>query len=234
LKKNRKIIILFIASISFLLLSFLGEKILLGFREKSINPVTIENALNSKENQLDSLLNSTASGLKTYGDFEMFLKTLPDYSGLLENNGMVLLIYQNDSLRFWTDNTLPVFNLYSQNDFSKKLIRLDNSWVIAQRKQVSDVVFVGLILIKYQYSIANDFFSNDFLKEFNLPMNTLLFKGNSGKGVCIHDKNNVPLFTLIQKNTLKENSESLPSYLVGLFFLISIVLFIFSFYYSVE
>ena len=82
--------------------------------------------LHFKETQLEYALNSLSEELKSkeYGTVLNENKTA--FDDLYINNGIILLAFENDSLAFWSHNSVPVNNYLQLPDTNVHLLRLQN------------------------------------------------------------------------------------------------------------
>lgn len=120
------------------------------------------------------------------------------YNKLYKEFGYVLLIYENDTLKFWSDNSAAVENQMKTVCLDDKLARLRNGWfeVIRTKSSASTKNCIGLFLIKTDYPYQNDYLLNKFQKQFSLSSDTRLLKGNSADVLAVHDHSGNYLFTL--------------------------------------
>ncbi len=200
--------------------------------------------LHKKEAQLDEFLHHIARDLKEYGFNKLIKQSV--LTGLLNKKGFAVLIYENDSLKFWSDNALSVSNTFSNSEFDNKVVHLKNAWVVVSSTHIDNNTIVGLILIKNAYPYENKFLTNDFQSDFNVPSSFKISRLKSdpswppldgrnltgqvkkrSNGVntnfAVYNNENKYLFTLVPASTiLPDNSrlyfsENLPaSRLVGI------------------
>lgn len=96
------------------------------------------------------------------------------YHNLFEDEGILLYIYEKDSLRYWTSNFAPVEAVIDSSAFGKKLLQLKNGWYEAFRQKDGTRLFVGLILLKTEYPFENKYLANHFQDDFPLPDDALI------------------------------------------------------------
>jgi two-component system nitrogen regulation sensor histidine kinase NtrY len=80
----------------------------------------------------------------------------------------LLLIYQNDSLKYWSDNNVPVPEFYDDRVFGKSFNHFENGWFIIERLNYKNKKLVGLQLIKHDYKYQNEHLRNNFQNDFKL------------------------------------------------------------------
>jgi two-component system, NtrC family, nitrogen regulation sensor histidine kinase NtrY len=81
--------------------------------------------------------------------------------------GLSLLVFKQDSLIYWSDNTIPL-----PKDFltagTGPLTRLKNGWYRVFRENNGPVTVIGMMLIKHEYPFRNEYLENNFQKQFNI------------------------------------------------------------------
>lgn len=113
------------------------------------------------------------------------LEAIPDP----EDRELTLLIYQEDSLLYWSDNAVP-FNLFDFPDLprSPAVIKLANGWYqlsVLKRGIFSVVVFC---LVKQEYPFQNQYLRNNYTgiiqipDEVSISMNEGLYNAYSAQG----------------------------------------------------
>lgn len=145
----------------------------------------------------------------------------------LHSDGLVILIYKNDSLKFWSDN-LTIFNdRFSTAGFDKQLIFIGNGWYTVRSLKINRWNIAGLILIKHQYPYENQFLKNEFQEDFKLPPEVMLTNSplEGMAHAAIHDLGGHRLFYLNFRKDLSFGNLSLP-FAVILYFLLGIFLIV--------
>jgi signal transduction histidine kinase len=124
----------------------------------------------------------------------------PDYySKLMQEDGIGLLIYENDTLKFWSDNSIAVENWIKEVCLDTKIAKLKNGWFEVMKppaNAASSKNIVGLILIKNEYPYQNKYLENEFQKDFSLPAETKLIADNPSVGFPIKNSESEFLFSL--------------------------------------
>jgi len=150
-------------------------------------------------------------------------------ASFFEDEGIVFLGYVNDTLKYWSDNLVPIQNVKPKDTIFHSLVQLENGWYVSKSKQINNIKFVGLILIKNQYSFSNDFIKNNFHETYGLPSDYSV-TDNPDDGYGIKDNNGNYLFSLLLKSKYGYNKTYII--LSSVFYLLAL-LFIFGFIYSV-
>lgn len=176
--------------------------------QKDSNLKNVEHVLHTKEQQVESVLNEFTREFERIDDKdELSFSQKRDSCQQLffnseylayEDHGLVFLIYENDSLLYWSDNSVPIPPFYSLSPFGDFVINLENAIYVARIKKVQHRVFVGLILVKHSYSYQNEFLKNTYYEDFELSPNIEFSRlhTDSPGAVNVHNKEGDYLFTL--------------------------------------
>ncbi len=188
--------------------------------------------LYDKEFQLDDLLDNWEKKIVSFKEEEYFAALLEESINSISDEGLLLLVYRNDSLKFWSDNSLPVGLYYDEWLFRDPAVFLGNGWFLKKEKVFGETKVVGLLLIKTAYSYQNKFLKNEFNKDFWLPSATTIFR-NQDSRFPVYNSLGDYLFSLdfsdIPKYSATQQYLSLFCYLAGiLLFLLSLRLILVS------
>ena len=156
-----------------------------------------QNSLDRKERKLSTLLErigeATDDGIRPVALFDDL-----EINQFLEKNGFALLLYQDDSLKAWTEKNIRIPDLYSESKFQQPIVFLGNAWYRTMHHQVSEHVWItGLILIKYQYVYQNQFIQNHFQRQFALPSCVVVSQKPVENGLVIQNREGEFLFSLL-------------------------------------
>src|ERR1035437_1383241 len=111
-----------------------------------------ENILDRKEVSAKKELSNLSEKAKTWTYKKLFGEKPDYYENLFDREGLVLLIFENDTLRFWTDNTVAVDNRLSQNNFNERIVKLSNGWFDVVKLPVGKKELVALVLLTRHHS----------------------------------------------------------------------------------
>ena len=111
-----------------------------------------------------------------------------------------LFKYTGDRLTAWTNNSMIIPEEYDNDLFNKKITRLDNRWVLVDRIEKDDNIYLCLISLYLDYSIHNKDLASGFNPEFGLRNNTG-FSTEMGTGNPVYDNNGQYLFSLVFDRT---------------------------------
>ncbi len=176
----------------------------LSLSDKSTTPGIddFEKTLHQHEADLNTELDTFVhdSKGKSYDDI---FKTRPErYNSLFHDEGLVLLIYQSDTLKFWSDNSVSVENYMKEVCLDDRIAKLKNGWFeVIHRADASGRTYIGLLLIKNNYSYQNQYLVNSFQKDFDLPPETEIEINDPSSANSVHASDNNYLFSLVFKST---------------------------------
>ena len=157
-------------------------------------------ALHSKEQHLIEELDSLyiKSQGKTYN--EIFLQDHHEKEHPYREEGIVLLIYQGDTLKYWSDNSAAVENEMREVCLDQRMTRLRNGWFETIIKtDNTGRTFVGLLLIKNEYPYENQYLVNSFANGFRMPPETEIELGTPSSTNSVHGADGTYLFSLVFK-----------------------------------
>ncbi len=182
-----------------------------------------------KTNQiLDSLISFSVSPNfidKTNNSLGGYVRDLSD------KDDITLLVFENDTLIYWSDNKVPIFNYLEINTpdvlFNNRLVLFQNGWYEVVSKTFGNKIFVGLILVKNQYSYQNHHLKNQFQKEFNLPDNIGISLNEKESSKKVFSKKGVFLFALIDQRLA--SLDIVKTTIIILLYLAALICFLFLF-----
>lgn len=91
---------------------------------------------------------------------------------LLQNvrqKDMTILVYRNDSLCFWSDNSSNYPVVLKADTLNHPLLKLGNAYYASVLQKMERYTIVGLVLIKHLYPYENKYLRNTFNADFHLP-----------------------------------------------------------------
>jgi signal transduction histidine kinase len=185
-----------------------------------------QKTLYKKEHEIEKLVQNIANEIKVKNYNDLFKSRLSSFKSLYASKGFVLLVYENDSLKFWSDNHIPVENFLLKICLDNKIVKLNNGFFEVRRKQLNNKVIIGLILIKNDYSFNNEYLNDEFAVGFNLPANTEIVENNPNNFHQIFNKEKHYLFSLSNITadaTVRYSILQIFSFFCALFFLIFLV-----------
>ena len=109
--------------------AILLEKGLCKFNNHENDIKRFQEVLFNKESRLDNLTEDIYLYIKEKGIQDLIEQNHKLYSDLNKDEGIYILVYDNDSLKFWSDNSVPVSNIFS-NSFYIGRTRWTNAFII--------------------------------------------------------------------------------------------------------
>ena len=153
-----------------------------------------------------------------------------EYYDLYEDEGIVLLIYDKQDLKFWNSNHFPLQldNSLFEND--ERVVNPGNGWFVVNRLETGySVNVIALILIKHEYVFENEFLINDFHPDFKLYPEAII-SFNPDHYNIIKDRDGEFLFSLSEPDPpVKRKTFSL---LAGILYSVAIFILLLFIYQS--
>ena len=226
LHTNLKRYLLLFLSVSFFIAGFLIENRLfhpdqaLKVKEKFEQKLQMRQAL--LEQNLDQIA-STIEDKDFDGDFQSAFHQL---SSLFSQKGLGFLITDDQKLLFWSSSRFPFERIYLKQVPEEKVLFLPNGVYLSSVKKAHNLNLIGLILLKENYPIQNDYITNRFAKGFNTPESYRIQPDSSAEGLPVHGIDGEYLFSLVPGgNILCEKSQL---YLPALLFFLALLLLLFT------
>ena len=163
-QRNTKLFFFIFSSLAFLLVAIVLGKIMLKDFSPEDSIIDLQEIIQQKENTLQNELQNLETEFLKSPD-SIFFQT-DHFSGLYQQQGLIFFIKENNSLIYWTDNSVPVDFL--NKDTIPPLINAGNAYFRLMSETSGQNTFYGLYLLKYQYSYENEYLSNNFHQSFNI------------------------------------------------------------------
>lgn len=163
-----------------LLLNFFWKDYIFDFssrKEKIIKKT--EKEIQRKEKIADQILGKIISDStsdlqgKLFSD-EKILKTA-------EDEKIAFLIYQNDSLIFWTKNTFFSPEIFNEKLPARRSIKTDNGWYYLIRETTTQKTCFAAVLLKNEYKYENKYLKNVFTGDFQTTLEGIGISENTGQ-----------------------------------------------------
>ena len=177
-----------------------------------------EKIFNKKEKFLDETLDQVIK--YENADSQMFSQEEIDK---LNKKNIAVLVYHDDSLVFWSDNS---FKIPEKSDkIEQSVVFLQNGWYFRKSKHTGNKTVVGLILLKNKFNYENQFLKNEFPNEYHLPSCYMISKNDSVGGGEIHALNGlIPFYLTKDKDLVCYGNAAYYISMVYLFALLAILL----------
>ena len=176
-----------------------------------------ERMLHYRIDQVVSLINEE--------DFDGYFGGRLDYqSQTLEEEGVGILVFFNDSLIFWSDRSIAFYDKVSELPDEEGMIQLPNGFYVAENIQVNDYKIYGFHLIKNNYLHENKYLVNSFFHDYRLPDGYEVVKSHPNDSFPVYNLEEEYVFSIKPRGFFLCTKRQLyfPGllYLMGLFFLL--------------
>lgn len=207
MKKFKKY--LFVIPLLLFVAGFVAEDILLNNRQEEVVVHEFELKLQEKQALLNDKLDEIVSTLDE-GQFDNdYLSVFHYLIPLFENQGIGFLILENDNMVFWSDNRFSFSEPYLSELHEETLQYIANGVYLNSVRNTGNYTVIGLISIKNNYSIENQFMKNGFSDQFNIPDNYTIDKNLSEGSLPVYDVSGKYLFSLSSGGTIYCQSSKL-------------------------
>ncbi len=205
-------------------LSIIGSIVLYSFEKKQsdfkLNPKLINDKIAFHEAELTKVLDTIEIMIKkksvAFNNAENSVYF--NQFNFKLNSNLIILIFRNDTLRYWTDNSVPVPTYINDSIFpTTRIINLKNGWYDKIEKSVDHHKILGLIRLKDNYYFDNQYLKSKFIIDNDIPPSFLMSNKPILIGENIISDKNEYLFSLIP-SVIAENDKC-SDFAVILFFL---------------
>lgn len=155
----------------------------------------------NKERELQSYISYIEKTLRTVSGPAEIHNKLSRFYGLAEREGFGIFLFKNDSLFFWSDNSVVISNKFNFSSQSNIYTYLKNAWFVTKIHEVGNYKIVGLILIKQVYNYENNYLLNEFQRDFNFPATVKISSRQVPDGYPIFNSNGMYIFSLVFDKT---------------------------------
>ena len=218
-------IILFFAAVVFFTLSYFSYKYFERASQYVLDTNKIEKKIQENDTELINILQYYKKQLEGKANI-LKSRNSPFYFSTLKTTykkNFTVLIYENDTLKFWTDNFFPAPFLFSESNFEdKEVVNAPNGWYRLKIIRTNDFEITGLYCIKKNFFYENKYLKSSFTIGLNLPSSAVVSTSPISIGKNIKDSEGNYLFSLIPSNNIISNNTdyNIPFFL----FVISLIL----------
>jgi len=104
-----------------------------------------------------------------------FLEYLDNnYKNAFAERGIEILVYNNDSLKFWTSNVFAAPNIGGEVKFTPDIVKTGSGYYLVKKRKVKNHEIIALQLIRYNYKYFNEYLPSGFYKRFRAPADATL------------------------------------------------------------
>ncbi len=191
---------LFLAII-FFVLGILLQKNSFTSQPEQINIKKFETTLHEKEQITTQLIAQLAEKLKMH-NFKSLNNVIffePDSFSVLKKQDIYFLVYDFDTLKYWTDNHIDI-PFILDNRFNLRVNKIGNTWYEIFTQKYGEYTIIGLITIKEEYPYTNKYLRSHFEKDFDIPDNVKISIIPVSFGYDIKGFDQQYVFTLVPPN----------------------------------
>jgi len=184
----------------------LTESIIFRKDRKQVLETQFELVFQQKLSELNNHLTEISEIIDS-PDFDgNFLNKFNNLIPLYKANGFGFLIAEEQELLFWSGNQFSFSGILNEKN-QTSLLYLPNGIFYKVARKAGPYDLIGLVHLKNNYSIQNEYIRNDFSPDFGIPNDYFIKSIETAIGVPIHDKDGNFLFSLIPgNNELIENT----------------------------
>lgn len=169
----------------------------------------LQKTLTQKEQKLTTVLNELKTDTALLANYDsLFIKKNDYYTNLYQQDGLVILLYENDTLKYWSASAVAVENCMKTVCLDDQLVKLKNGWFEVIKTTVANSAknIIGLIHIKNQYPYQNQYLKNTFRAEYKVPEGYDIKQNKQSDKLAINTTDGKYLFTLYNKEAVIETS----------------------------
>ena len=148
-----------------------------------------------KEALLDSYLVFLNETLSKQDEFIPENDNLNKEENDLKENEISLFALENDSLIYWSNNSINLPPSIINKEFESQIEFIDNGWFYIKKTTVDKKQLLGLVLIQKEFTFENKYLKKHFAKDFGLSESYIIHTHNNDKQAIKNSKGK-PLFSL--------------------------------------
>jgi len=165
---TKKIFFVLITILVLILINFLYKGYVTTFQnDKSSILERIEKQIHRKEKIADNAMDKILMSLP---QTKQKLFNENEYNLISQKEEITFLLYEKDTLTFWSDNIFSAPRVINEKFPEKKVINSGNGWYYVLKKEAKEFSAVAAILIQSNYKYENDYLANNFTKSFDLDV----------------------------------------------------------------
>lgn len=175
------------------------------------------------ENELELQLDEITSLLNNRSPDAIPSSKHLDFRRLAAKQKIYFYIYQSDSVLLWSDNRIPEIDILPFITDFQQFIQLSNGWFYAISRNVKEYKVIGLLLIKDNYVIHNQYLTNEFNPVFQIPASVGVRSNVFKEKFLIKNIHGIGVFSLDFSKPVRHKGINLV--LIPLFLLIAVFFF---------
>lgn len=219
----KKVYIILVFSVAVFFLAFILEKQL--FR-KELNYDQIaqdaEKNLRREETRINSFLTGVQSKIKNESGYNRSVSNTLN-SLTRDAEGFTYFVFFNDSLRYWSDNSVLINAGMLRESENMESVQLRNGWYEIFKRSAGDKMLVALFLLRHEFTIENQYLVNGFNEKLKLPSHTQISQVKNERIFPVKSASGKLLFSLSFNAIDSVTSEHAS---IGLLYLLSLFSFL--------
>ncbi len=139
---------------------------------------------------------------------------------LYSEHGIVMYVWFNDRLVYWTNNELAIVSDKAWEDSG--VLKIGNAIVQRELKELGEVKIASVIVLATDYPYENEYLQNRVHPSFKLNKNVKLIRNNSSIGMPVYNKDGAYVYSLLKPTSNYGKHRvffALCIFLLALFFL---------------
>ncbi|MCX7986565.1 MAG: ATP-binding protein [Bacteroidales bacterium] len=178
------------------------------------------------ENELELQLDEITSLLATNTPDTIFSSKHNDFRRMSSKQKIYFYVYQADSVLLWSDNRIPEIDILPFITDYQQFIQLSNGWFYAISRTIKEYKIIGLLLIKDNFVIKNQYLSNEFNPIFHMPASIGVRSNIFREQYLIKNIHGAGVFSLDFSRPLSYKGVNLA--IIPLLLLLAIALFVYA------
>ena len=86
-----------------------------------------------------------------------------------EKNDVIIQVYEDDNMVFWTSNSVSAIPVRNLTDGEIKIKKISNTWYTVQCSVSGNEKYIGLVPLKSEYPYENKFLYSGFIERHSNP-----------------------------------------------------------------
>jgi len=214
LKKNKLIIFLSVVFTLSILIGIKTDYQANADKNSQIKLDHFQKVFLKKEALLDKYISYLAETLSKENEFIPENDNLSNEEAELKDKELSLFAVENDSLIYWSNNSINLPFSIINKKFESQIEFIDNAWFYIKKTKVAKKQLIGLILIQREYTYENKYLKKHFAKAFDLSDSYIIHIHDNDLN-SIKNSKGKELFTLEKE---KDNFLSQPDFNKAVYF----------------
>ena len=196
----------------------------------SFSEAQIEKRTLRKIDKISAKLDKDIEGIQQKLEDSGFNSQVIQYDAFFEEitdrHDYSIFVFLQDSLVYWTNNSVPVEPGFSSNGFEEGLFFCSNTWGLCNTELKGDYQIVGFIHLQRSYPYENDFLSNEYILGSGITSAYKITKGEGEDLIDIRSDNGEVLFSLEpdRANSQAYTGRSVTLFILSLLLVLSVLM----------